>query len=225
MCASAEQLRRVAVAGSNHAAVQRVIQPQQHEHARQRARDHRSSAAQLLLASAVWMNGISREHHRQRREIRPDQDRERRSARPAIGAACRRRAMRRQPQRRRQRCRSSAARPGYSTIGLVAVRIAAVAPAMPPASCRRDHERRQHQDHAAIGVSQKIASCPNTAASGAISTDMPGAQIGDAASARTGDGMNPPGASVRDASGHGASTQGRCRLQLAARRTPSPSSA
>jgi hypothetical protein len=39
-----------------------------------------------------------------------------------------------------------------------------------------------------------------------MSTDNPGAQIGEAASGRTGEGMKPPGASVLDASGHGAST-------------------
>ncbi len=71
---------------------------------------------------------------------------------------------------------------------------------------------------AAIGVSQKIASCPNSAASGAINTDMPGAQIGDAASRLTGDVMNPPGAKVSDASGHGAagaSALAGCRLPSA----------
>ena len=88
---------------------------------------------------------------------------------------------------------------------------------------RRREDRRRGARHAAgqprairnaentstapeIGISKKIASRPKTAASGAISTENPGAQIGDAASGRTGDGMKPPGASVRAASGHGAST-------------------
>ena len=70
--------------------------------------------------------------------------------------------------------------------------------------------RRARATNAAIGVSQKIASWPKTAASGAISTDMPGAQIGDAASACSGDGMNPPGASVAGRSGHGASASALC---------------
>ena len=52
----------------------------------------------------------------------------------------------------------------------------------------------------------KIASRPPIAKNGAISTAKPGAQMGDAASGRTGEGIKPPGASVRDASGHGAST-------------------
>ena len=93
-----------------------------------------------------------------------------------------------------------------STIGLVAVRSAAVAPAMPPANCRAMRNAENTSTAPESGMSRKIAFRPKAAANGAISTENPGAQIGDAASGRTGEGMKPPGASVRDASGHGAST-------------------
>ena len=91
-------------------------------------------------------------------------------------------------------------------IGLVAVSRAATAPAIPPARRRAITKADITSTAPESGTSQKIASRPKIAASGAINTAMPGAQIGDAASGRTGDGMNPPGASVREASGHGAST-------------------
>ena len=161
------------------------------------------------------MNGIAASTMRQRREIRTDKNREA-DEQPRDNDGV--------PPTASADSHSAAVRMSFigctawkRTIGLVAVRIAAVAPAMPPASCRAIANAARTSTNAAIGVSQKIASWPKTAASGAINTDMPGAQIGAAASAWSGERMNPPGASVRATSGHGASASALCGCSTPAR--------
>ena len=80
---------------------------------------------------------------------------------------------------------------------------AAIAPASGLAIALPATNVIQTRSAPAIGVKTNIASRPPAAASGASSTEKPGAQTGADAEGLVSDATNPPGVKVFVASGHG----------------------